>query len=413
MVKRAILILFMALACFSLAYSQPTLKYYIRSSLGEPWDPGWCPIPNTNQLTMNTAFGAGGWTLAYYETAVPATVFGANTCFVFMEGGENQANIMENFLIANMTTIQNFVTNGGNVLMNAAPNVGDGMSFGFGGVSLVYPYYASTVYQTGPHSIFVGPFTPVASASYSGTYYGHARISGVGLTSVIRDASFNMILAEKAWGSGHAMFGGMTTVGWHSPYTQAYNLRANMYSYLAAFCAIVLPVQFTDFKANEQNGRVRLDWETSSETNSDYFTIERSTNCLAWQAIGTVKAAGNSTTLLNYVFYDEEPFLGKSYYRIQQTDQDGNSDYSPIDDVEITDDTRVFPIPAVEQVTINFTKSTDKEIHILNAVGEPVQCNVTPGVYSYSFDIQALPKGMYFFEIISGDNKSYKEFIKQ
>ena len=42
----------------------------------------------------------------------------------------------------------------------------------------------------------------------------------------------NVILAEKTWGSGTVMVGGMTTTNWHSPAPDGSNFRANLFTYL-------------------------------------------------------------------------------------------------------------------------------------------------------------------------------------
>lgn len=200
---------------------------------GEPW------FTTNNSTAMTTVFGAEGtgWNKMYYETAPAATVFTADNCFVFMEGSDGHALELEAYLTANMAVIESWVSSGGKLLLNAAPNEGDGMSFGFGGTSLVYSYFTSTANGVGGHPIFSGPYTP-AGTTYTGTSFGHARITGTGLTNVMVDAAApsNVVLAEKTWGGGIVMFGGMTTDNWHDPDPNAANLRANIFSYLS--CAV-------------------------------------------------------------------------------------------------------------------------------------------------------------------------------
>ncbi|HMZ87776.1 MAG TPA: GEVED domain-containing protein [Chitinophagales bacterium] len=201
---------------------------------GEPW------FTTNNSTAMTTVFGAEGtgWNKNYYETAPAATVFTPDNCFVFMEGSDGHANELETYLTANMAVIESWVSSGGKLLLNAAPNEGDGMSFGFGGTSLVYSYFTSTANGVGGHPIFSGPYTP-AGTTYTGTSFGHARITGTGLTNVMVDAAApsNVVLAEKTWGGGIVMFGGMTTDNWHDPDPNAANLRANIFSYLS--CEVV------------------------------------------------------------------------------------------------------------------------------------------------------------------------------
>jgi len=84
-----------------------------------------------------------------------------------------------------------------------------------------------------------------------------------------------------------------------------------------------LPIELLYFTAECENDAVRLEWATASETNNDYFLIERSNDGLSWTSVGTVDGAGNSMSELNYSLYDVDPIQGKAYYRITQFDFDG------------------------------------------------------------------------------------------
>src|SRR5690606_24985988 len=78
---------------------------------------------------------------------------------------------------------------------------------------------------------------------------------------------------------------------------------------------------------------VILLWETASETNNDFFTIERSLDGFNFNPITIKTGAGNSHTPISYSYIDEDPQTGISYYRIKQTDYNGNSTYSAIIEV--------------------------------------------------------------------------------
>ncbi|RLD59051.1 MAG: hypothetical protein DRJ01_11810, partial [Bacteroidetes bacterium] len=91
-----------------------------------------------------------------------------------------------------------------------------------------------------------------------------------------------------------------------------------------------LPIELFSFKAERVSSQVVLRWETASEYNNDYFTIERSTNAIDFNPIEKVEGAGNSNNILNYEVTDINPFSGTSYYRLKQTDFDGKYSYSYI-----------------------------------------------------------------------------------
>lgn len=90
-----------------------------------------------------------------------------------------------------------------------------------------------------------------------------------------------------------------------------------------------LPVQLISFTAHPEHNRVNLTWVTSEESNSSHFVIHRSTDQLkSFQAIGEVKAKGNSKEKLQYSFTDFSPKTGVNYYRLMPVDLDGSHDVS-------------------------------------------------------------------------------------
>jgi hypothetical protein len=96
-----------------------------------------------------------------------------------------------------------------------------------------------------------------------------------------------------------------------------------------------LPISLLYFNGDCKDSIVELNWATASEINNDYFTIEY-TNSLndedvMWTPIGIVNGAGNSNTMQTYQFIDK-PILRDInaeiiYYRLKQTDYNGNYEY--------------------------------------------------------------------------------------
>lgn len=92
-----------------------------------------------------------------------------------------------------------------------------------------------------------------------------------------------------------------------------------------------LPIELISFDGHLYNGDVILEWQTATEHNNDYFYIERSIDGEVWTRIKEVDAAGNSTTVLNYLTIDEDAKEGINYYRLTQVDFDGQYEtFSPI-----------------------------------------------------------------------------------
>jgi hypothetical protein len=201
----------------------PGLRYYVRTS--DPWGTG------NNTTAMNAVFGPGNWSAVPFSTPA-ATIFTPTTQFVFLEGSDANAIDMNNFVTANITAIQAWVNSGGRLFMNAGPNGGGNMTWGFGGVTLNYNSPQGTVTPTIPaHPIHVGPFTPLA-ASYSGNSYSHAHITGGATTALISGGGVN-VLTSLLWGNGLVLFGGITSPNFHTPVAEAQNLWQNIISYTA------------------------------------------------------------------------------------------------------------------------------------------------------------------------------------
>lgn len=220
------------LTCLEM-FSQATESWYIRRVPPEPWT--WAPILNTNITEMDEVFGVDDWNSGYFDDVDVEEAFGPSSCFVFIEGGDDHAIEMNDFLIANIEAIEDWVFGGGNLFLNAAPNYGTNVDFGFGGITLEYPSYTNTGTAVDlAHPIFNGPYTPVGS-SWNGPYFGHATISGPDLISLIDSDMGGMVCAEKSWGAGKVIFGGMTVTGWHDPLLESTNMRKNIMKYLASY----------------------------------------------------------------------------------------------------------------------------------------------------------------------------------
>jgi hypothetical protein len=123
----------------------------------------------------------------------------------------------------------------------------------------------------------------------------------------------------------------------------------------------ILPITLLDFTGScDHNGIVSLRWRTATESNNDYFSIERGIETAAgieWAEIAQIKGAGNSNTPLSYAYVDNQAYTGVNYYRLKQTDYNGKSEtFSPIA-VACTTETgsniTVYPNPTTGQLTIN------------------------------------------------------------
>ncbi|SDH49350.1 Por secretion system C-terminal sorting domain-containing protein [Dyadobacter soli] len=115
-----------------------------------------------------------------------------------------------------------------------------------------------------------------------------------------------------------------------------------------------LDVSLISFEAKNNNGPIELEWATASESDNDFFEVERSADIRNWDTIGRIKGGGTVNSVRHYALTDLNPLEGKSYYRLKIVDLAGKAEYSHIKAVHITINStqNVFPNPATNTITI-------------------------------------------------------------
>jgi len=170
-----------------------------------------------------------------------------------------------------------------------------------------------------------------------------------------------------------------------------------------------LPIELVDFSALLKNDRtVELAWQTASEKDNDFFTIERSVDGENWAAIQEIDGAGNSTNLLNYATTDVVSEKGIFYYRLKQTDFDGAYTYSDIRAVVVNlsaSKMNIFPNPTNESFTLLYSEEMEAPALYTTMGTEAIEYNVIPTNGGFIYDISTLANGIYFL-------KTAKETIK-
>jgi hypothetical protein len=167
---------------------------------------------------------------------------------------------------------------------------------------------------------------------------------------------------------------------------------------------------------------VQLQWQTSSEQNSDHFDIQRSTDGSRFESIGQVRAAGNSVLPQQYRFTDALlPSIPTVFYRLDMIDKDGKHEYSRVVAVHLNKggvELLIAPNPASKllQVQTGNHLTGDAIIEILDINGKQwikKQVSFQSGTNSNSINIEALPAASYLLKISSGSTIYVKQFIKQ
>jgi len=161
-----------------------------------------------------------------------------------------------------------------------------------------------------------------------------------------------------------------------------------------------LPVELLAFVASCENEQVVLRWSTDSEHNNDFFTIESSYNASDWNAVATVNGGGTTTTLTNYSWTDLSNPGRNMYYRLSQTDENGQTIIHGIDYLENCsipeNSVSVYPNPAKRTVTI-LTEAKVTGITVMNPEGKVI--GVPVDLELQQIDFNEMPNGVYFIRI--------------
>ena len=81
-------------------------------------------------------------------------------------------------------------------------------------------------------------------------------------------------------------------------------------------------------KASQKNNGVQVDWTSKTETDMLRYEVEKSTYGTNFVKANSTIARGNSTTPVDYNWFDTNPNMGTNFYRVKGIDKAGNVRYS-------------------------------------------------------------------------------------
>lgn len=174
---------------------------------------------------------------------------------------------------------------------------------------------------------------------------------------------------------GHANMRRTNTVCSSTVMSPFFGGRNNLYTVkFNLVCGSSLPVELLSFNAKPEGEKVAVTWSTASEINNDYFSVEKSKDGNWFSQFDQVRGAGNSNSINNYKSYDYNPYTGDSYYRLKQTDYNGDYKYSNTVRVSIADELtcKIYPNPCFGEkviVMLNGKKKEPVEITLFDSNG--------------------------------------------
>ncbi len=183
-----------------------------------------------------------------------------------------------------------------------------------------------------------------------------------------------------------------------------------------------LPVELISLSASMVDEKsIILEWETASETNNDYFIVEKSPDGISFSKTGVVKGGGNSTNILYYSFIDTKlPEVEVLYYRLRQVDYDGKEQISKT--IAVMDSHVKFKLVSTKSDPLNhkitfyvLTKNIEHINYTLTDVLGKTHLNFSEtlqkGVNEIEIEAGNLSQGIYYFVLSNNiQNFSVKIF---
>jgi poly(3-hydroxybutyrate) depolymerase len=183
----------------------------------------------------------------------------------------------------------------------------------------------------------------------------------------------------------------------------------------------ILPVEYLYVKATKISGKNTVQWATDKEINTDHFDVQRSEDGIVFTSVGSVKAAGSSTSTQEYTFTDNQYLKTKYLYRLLQVDKDGTIKFSKIVSVADNSDkggATIYPNPVRESlnVAVNNTEKGNGVINVYSVDGKLIQHQTfykSTTDYYTSINAQSFKAGIYLVEVSVGDKyKTVERMVK-
>lgn len=146
-----------------------------------------------------------------------------------------------------------------------------------------------------------------------------------------------------------------------------------------------LPIELLYFHTTCINNEVVLSWATVTETNNNFFTLLKSYDAVNFEQIALINGAGNSNSLTeyNYSYHESSDVV---YYKLKQTDFDGNYSYSDIIALNCFDknkEYKIIPNPAKNGMFIVSGTTEEDIISIFDVMGRKCEKTILDkGCYS-------------------------------
>jgi hypothetical protein len=168
----------------------------------------------------------------------------------------------------------------------------------------------------------------------------------------------------------------------------------NLYTWVLVDQSNPLPIELIYLGISCADNGVFIEWASASETNNDYYTIQRSMDGINWQTVTHVSGAGNSNQSLYYSYLDVEGLEQNFIYRLLQTDYDGNQEFLGVKDANCAP----YSSDQLSGLDVNLYSDFENNIYI-TYFSESDQANIIS-----IYDINGKLIGQWHLQAVSGMN---------
>ncbi len=131
-----------------------------------------------------------------------------------------------------------------------------------------------------------------------------------------------------------------------------------------------------------------------------------------WEVLTTVKGQGNSNEVHNYSAMDLNPLNGTSYYRLKQTDFDGQFTFSEIKVIHNSNTSiQAYPNPVSNELNIESFEEI-VEVFAYDQLGKEYRIALRKENQIYKADLSNLSKGIYYLRLITESGVKNIKIIK-
>jgi hypothetical protein len=187
-----------------------------------------------------------------------------------------------------------------------------------------------------------------------------------------------------------------------------------------AYCITVnmaVPLELLTFTARKEDAGVVLSWQVSQSIKGEQFIVERSLDGRSFEAIAAL-----SGTEEKYTYTDPAVRQDICYYRLLQTDTEGNARRSAV--LMIKNHTQqkftitgLLPNPCTDRISLSYLLSEDSplSLELYNSTGARIYSRTiegrSPGSHSEEIRLSDSEEGIYFVRLVSPEYSEIKRIL--